>query len=79
MHCQLLLKRKEEGFKGIIIPFQNVKEAAVVEGLDVYGVESVLQVIDFFEEKGNLQLTVIDTQTEFAKTLDFFQSLIFQM
>lgn len=67
----IAIKAKEEGFKGIIIPFQNVKEAAVVEGLDVYGVESVLQVIDFFEEKGNLQLTVIDTQTEFAKTLDF--------
>lgn len=67
----IAIKAKEEGFKGIIIPFQNVKEAAVVEGLDVYGVESVLQVIDFFEEKGNLQPTVIDTQTEFAKTLDF--------
>jgi methyl-accepting chemotaxis protein len=28
---------------------QNVKEAALVEGLDVYGIENVLQVIDFFE------------------------------
>ncbi len=67
----IAIKAKEEGFKGIILPFQNVKEAAIVEGLDVYGVENVLQVIDFFEEKGNLQPTSIDTQTEFTKTLDF--------
>ena len=67
----IAIKAKEEGFKGIILPFQNVKEAAIVEGLDVYGVENVLQVIDFFEEKGNLQPTIIDTQTEFTKTLDF--------
>jgi magnesium chelatase family protein len=67
----IAIKAKEEGFKGIILPFQNVKEAAIVEGLDVYGVENVLQVIDFFEEKGNLQPTNIDTQTEFTKTLDF--------
>ena len=67
----IAIKAKEEGFTGIILPFQNVKEAAIVEGLDVYGVENVLQVIDFFEEKGNLQPTSIDTQTEFTKTLDF--------
>lgn len=67
----IAIKAREEGFKGIILPFQNVKEAAIVEGLDVYGVENVLQVIDFFEDKGNLTPTRIDTQAEFTKTLDF--------
>ncbi|WMW78704.1 YifB family Mg chelatase-like AAA ATPase [Flavobacterium sp. 20NA77.7] len=67
----IAIKAKEEGFTGIILPFQNVKEAAIVEGLDVYGVENVLQVIDFFEDKGNLTPTRIDTQAEFTKTLDF--------
>jgi magnesium chelatase family protein len=39
--------------------------------LDVYGVENVQEVIDFFEGKGTLEPTKIDTQVEFHKTLDF--------
>ena len=37
----IAIKAKEEGFKGFFLPIQNVKEAAIVSGLDVYGVENV--------------------------------------
>ena len=57
--------------KGFILPIQNVKEAAIVEGLDVYGIENVLQVIDFFEGNGTIEPTIIDTKEEFSRTLDF--------
>ena len=67
----IAIKAKEEGFKGFFLPIQNVKEAAIVEGLDVYGIENVLQVIDFFEGNGTLEPTIIDTKEEFNKTLDF--------
>lgn len=67
----IAIKAKEEGFKGFFLPIQNVKEAAIVAGLDVYGVENVLQVIDFFEGKGTLEPTIINTREEFYKTLDF--------
>ncbi|MDN3677477.1 YifB family Mg chelatase-like AAA ATPase [Flavobacterium paronense] len=67
----IAIKAKEEGFKGFFLPIQNVKEAAIVAGLDVYGVENVLQVIDFFEGNGTLEPTIIDTTEEFNKTLDF--------
>jgi len=67
----IAIKAKEEGFKGFFLPIQNVKEAAIVEGLDVYGIENVLQVIDFFEGNGTLEPTIIDTREEFNKTLDF--------
>jgi magnesium chelatase family protein len=67
----IAIKAKEEGFKGFFLPIQNVKEAAIVKGLDVYGVENVTQVIEFFEGKGTLEPTVIDTREEFYKTLDF--------
>jgi magnesium chelatase family protein len=43
-------------------------KAAIVTGLDVYGVENVQEVIDFLEGKGNLE---IDTRAEFYKDLDF--------
>jgi magnesium chelatase family protein len=67
----IAIKAKEEGFRGFFLPIQNVKEAAIVEGLDVYGVENLQQVIDFFEGKGTLEPTKIDTRAEFYKTLDF--------
>ena len=67
----IAIKAKEEGFKGILLPIQNVKEAAIVDNLEVYGVENVLQIIEFFEGRGNLKPTVINTQEEFCKNLDF--------
>ncbi len=67
----IAIKAKEEGFKGFFLPIQNVKEAAIVEGVDVYGVENLQQVIDFFEGKETIEPTKIDTRAEFYKTLDF--------
>jgi magnesium chelatase family protein len=67
----IAIKAKEEGFKGFFLPQQNVKEAAIVSGLDVYGVENVTEVINFFEGKDTIMPTIIDTREEFHKTLDF--------
>lgn len=67
----IAIKAKEEGFKGFFLPKQNVKEAAIVAGLDVYGVENITEVIDFFEGKGTLEPTTINTREEFYKTLEF--------
>jgi magnesium chelatase family protein len=44
----IALKAKEEGFKGVIVPQKNALEAAVVKGLDVYGMENLRDVVDFF-------------------------------
>ncbi len=66
----IAIKAREEGFKGFILPKQNVKEAAIVNDLDVYGVENITEVIDFFNKKENLTPTIIDTRTEFYKNLE---------
>lgn len=67
----IALKAKEEGFKGVLLPIQNVKEAAVVDEIDVYGIENVNEVIDFFNGKENLVPTKINSEEEFSKTLNF--------
>ena len=67
----IAIKAKEEGFKGFFLPKQNVKEAAIVAGLEVYGVENVMEVIDFFEGKSTIEPTIINTREEFYKTLDY--------
>lgn len=47
----IAIKAKEEKFKGIILPKQNVAEAAVVEGLEVFGASTLKEIIDFFDNK----------------------------
>lgn len=56
----IAIKALEEKFKGIILPKQNVKEAAIVSGLEVYGVENIKEVIDFFNGDMLLMPTVLD-------------------
>ncbi|MCW5515441.1 YifB family Mg chelatase-like AAA ATPase [Muriicola sp. Z0-33] len=67
----IALKAREEGFKGFILPVQNAKEAAIVEGLEVYGVGNIKEVIAFFDKGDPLKRTVIDIQAEFYKALEF--------
>ena len=51
----MAIKAREMGFKGLIVPHENVREAAVVNNLDVYGVKHVSEVIEFFDGKRELQ------------------------
>jgi magnesium chelatase family protein len=44
----IALRAREEGFRGLILPLKNAREAAVVGGLDVYGMEKIGDVVDFF-------------------------------
>jgi len=66
----IAIKAREEGFKGFILPEQNVKEAAIVDGLEVYGVSNINQVIDFFDKGTPLERTIIDTRKEFYEHLE---------
>ena len=66
----IAIKAREEGFKGFILPKQNAREAAVVNNLDVYGVENITEVIDFFNEKNKLEPTIVNTREEFFNHLN---------
>ena len=62
----IAIKARELGYEGLIVPEQNVHEAAVVNRLKVYGARNMQQVIDFFNGTTDaLQPTVIDTRAEF--------------
>lgn len=66
----IAIKARELGFKGLIVPEANVREAAVVNKLDVYGVKHISEVIEFFDGKNALSPTIIDTRAEFYKSYD---------
>jgi len=61
----IAIQAREEGFKGFFVPKQNAREAAVVNNLDVYGVEHIKEVIDFFNGDSTLEPTVVNTREEF--------------
>ena len=61
------IKAREMGVKGLIVPKDNVREAAVVNRLKVYGAANLVEVIDFLNGKPALQPTDIDTRKEFAE------------
>lgn len=63
----IAIKAREEGFKGFILPKKNAREAAIVDGLDVYGIENIKELIDFFDGKVELEKTVVNTRQEFYK------------
>lgn len=67
----IAIQARKEKFKGFILPKQNAKEAAIVDNLDVYGVENIKDVIDFFNGEKQLDKTEIDTRKEFFKNLEF--------
>lgn len=67
----IAIKAREEGFKGIV-PKQNAREAAVVNDLDVYGVSTIKEVIEFIAGRRDLEPTVVNTREEFyARQLQF--------
>ena len=62
----IAIQARKEGFKGLIIPAVNAKEAGMVNNLKVYGVETMKEVIDFFEnDETGLTTTEINTRDEF--------------
>lgn len=61
----IAIKAREEKFKGVIVPKQNAREAAVVNQLDVYGVSTIREVIEFLAGRQTLEPTVVNTREEF--------------
>lgn len=63
----IAIKARELGFKGLIVPQKNAREAAVVNNLEVYGVEKLTEVVDFFNDKSPLDKVIVNTREEFQK------------
>lgn len=69
----IAIKAKKEGFKGIILPKANAEEAAIVGGLEIYGAETLQQVVDFLNRKTEITPVQMDIEAEFQKKLNEFE------
>ena len=68
----IAIRARKEKFKGLIVPQQNIREAAVVNQLEVYGMETLMDVIHFFNGATTYEPTIIDTRKEFYEQQDHF-------
>lgn len=62
----MAIEARARGFKGMIVPSANATEAAVVNRLEVYGVDNLAQVAAFLQGTEKIEPTVVDTRAEFA-------------
>ncbi len=65
----IAIQARKEGFKGIILPKANAREAAIVNDLKVYGVEHIKDVVGFLAGDLELEETAVNTRDEFFSQL----------
>lgn len=61
----IAIKAREMGYEGLFVPEDNVREAAVVNKLKVYGIKHIQDVIGFLSGTTLLEPTIINTREEF--------------
>ncbi|MBK9992630.1 MAG: YifB family Mg chelatase-like AAA ATPase [Saprospiraceae bacterium] len=62
----IAIQARKEKYKGIILPLENAKEAAIVNQLDVIGVENLTEAVEFVNGIKLIEPLVINTRDEFA-------------
>ena len=68
----IAIKARADKFRGLIVPKQNIREAAVVNNLDVYGMDSLFDVVSFLNGTQQFEPTRIDTRREFYEQQNHF-------
>ncbi|HTN18170.1 MAG TPA: YifB family Mg chelatase-like AAA ATPase [Chitinophagaceae bacterium] len=66
------IQARKEGFKGMILPKVNAREAALVNNLEVYGVDHIQEVADFFRDPATLRALQVNTREDFFENQQSF-------
>lgn len=68
----IAIQARKEGFKGLILPKANAREAAIVNDLEVYGLETLREVVDLLIGYASFKPVVVDTREEFFNEMEIF-------
>lgn len=68
----IAIQARKEQFKGVILPAQNAREAALVSGLEVYGVSHLREAVDFLRGEEKLQPVMVNTREEFYQQVSSY-------
>ncbi|MEQ8712440.1 MAG: YifB family Mg chelatase-like AAA ATPase [Cyclobacteriaceae bacterium] len=66
----IAIQARKEGFKGFILPKENAYEAAIVDNLDIIGVETIAEAVDFLEGNSDIEPLDYDTRDLFYHNQD---------
>ncbi|MCB9263139.1 MAG: YifB family Mg chelatase-like AAA ATPase [Flavobacteriales bacterium] len=69
----IAIQAVKDGFKGMILPKQNAREAAIVKDLEVYGIENINDLVGFLNNDLHIEREFVDPRTEFAERHDQFE------
>lgn len=69
----IAIEARKQQFKGIIVPANNAREAAIVNNIEVYGANTLKEVADFLNGERTIEQTVVDTRAEFARSLNNYE------
>ena len=69
----IAVEMKKKGIRGVILPKQNANEAAMVEGIDVYGVETMTDAVEVLEGKSEIEPMRLDLRKVFAVEQKYHQ------
>ena len=69
----IAIRARAEHYAGLIVPMQNVREAAVVNNIAIYGMEKLSDVVNFFNGDTSYQPTIVDTRREFYEQQNLFE------
>lgn len=69
----IAIQARKEKFKGIIVPKENAREAAIVNDVDVYGVENIREAVDFLNGISTIAPTIVQTREEFANQQNVYE------
>ncbi|MCF8284363.1 MAG: YifB family Mg chelatase-like AAA ATPase [Sphingobacteriales bacterium] len=68
----IAIEAKRKGFEGFILPKKNMREAAIVSGLNVYGMDNISEVVGFFTGENVVEPYQLNTREDFfSKAEDF--------
>jgi magnesium chelatase family protein len=70
----IAIQAKKEGYKGFILPSDNAKEAAVVEGLEIFPMTSLKQAVEFLEGKTVVNSVRVDVKEVFATRMNSYDT-----
>ncbi len=70
----IAIQARKEGYKGFILPKQNAREAAIVDNLAVFGVNTITEVVDFLNGDKPLEEEVVNTRDEFYRSISLYEA-----
>ena len=69
----IAIEAQRQGYKKLILPKENAKEAAIVSGITIYGAENIQEVIEHLEGTTKLENEEIDIEEEISKSLENYE------